>query len=90
MLVGEDVPGMFELVSENFDTDQICSRFNAINGYLLSHKLGFDFYNIMESRVTPGRAEFLRSILCSIRSGRNFGADGSLVLAPARDYNCRL
>jgi Asp-tRNA(Asn)/Glu-tRNA(Gln) amidotransferase A subunit family amidase len=53
VLVREDIPGMYDLVADNFFSDTFCSMFDAINAYLAEHALGFDFYHLAENVVTP-------------------------------------
>ena len=60
VLVREDIPGMYDLVTDNFFSDAFCSMFDSINAYLTAHALGFDFYQLAENVVTPGIAALLQ------------------------------
>ena len=59
VLVRQDIPGLLDLVGENYVTDSFCAHFDAISNYLSDHGLGFDYYALVDSVVTPQVKTFL-------------------------------
>jgi mandelamide amidase len=60
VMVREDIPGLTDLIGQNFATDMFCSMFEDISDYLSSHDLGIDYFQLTESIVTPQVASFMR------------------------------